>query len=288
MNVLVTGANGFVGRNIAAILIAAGHHVRPASRQYGIDFTDMRSPGDWLPHLRGIDAIVNAVGIIGERGRQKFASLHMHAPIALFQAARQLGIRRVIQISAIGADDVAFSAYHLSKRAADDALRSLDVDWFVLRPSLVYGRGGTSANLFMRLAKLPVIPVIGNGEQRLQPVHISDVAASVLQAITSQDVRQTIDIAGSEVFIFAEWLQRMRDARGLRRARLMPIPVKLVEMSMQAGQRLHPLLRVENLRMLQANYSADIGPLTHLLGRMPIPHEPHLFFSDALNTRNPS
>jgi uncharacterized protein YbjT (DUF2867 family) len=236
---------------------------------------------DWLAHLDGIDAVVNGVGIIGERGRQRFEPLHALAPSALFRACAETGVRRVLQISALGADERAFSAYHLSKRAADDVLRGLDLDWFVLRPSLIYGRGGQSSELFMRLARLPLIPVIGDGQQRVQPVHIGDVVAVLMRALTSSEPRQTLDIAGAETMPLAEWLQTMRRAQGLPRAALLRVPWGLAMLAARVGRYASPMLQPDNLRMLQAGYRADPGPLTRFLGRPPLPVEARLFFSDA-------
>jgi uncharacterized protein YbjT (DUF2867 family) len=287
MNVLLTGANGFVGRNIAAMLTTAGHHIKPVSRQYGCDFARMQSAEDWLPHLQEIDAVINSVGIIGESADQRFDALHTHAPIALFQSCQQVGIKRVIQISALGADESAFSAYHLSKRAADDFLRTLDLDWFVLRPAPIYGRGGTSAQFFMRLAGLPLVPMIGNGKQELQPIHISDMAATVLRALTAPTTRQTLDIAGTETITFGEWLQLMRQAQGLAGTPFIHFPLALVETLMRIGSRFSPLLRVDNLRMLQASHHADTQPFTDFLGRAPLKLESRLFFSDMMNAGNP-
>jgi uncharacterized protein YbjT (DUF2867 family) len=186
----------------------------------------------------------------------------------------------VLQISALGADQTAFSAYHLSKRAADDYLCGLDLDWFVLRPSLIYGRGGKSAALFMRLASLPMIPVIGDGRQELQPVHISDVVATVLKCLTCSEPRKVLDIVGDETFTFAEWLQTMRDAQSLPRARELRIPLPLALAGAYLGRYVNPILQPENLRMLKKGYWADAQPLARFLGRMPLRVEPDLFFSD--------
>jgi len=281
MNILLTGANGFIGRNIASALASAGHQIKPVSRHNDIDFAFMTSPAHWLPHLKNIDAVINCVGIIGEQGSQRFEPLHTLAPSALFDACAKVGIHRVLQISALGADDTAFSAYHLSKRAADDALRSLELDWFVLRPSLIYGKGGKSAELFMRLATLPLLPVIGDGLQKLQPVHISDVVATVMHCLTSRETRKTLDILGTETVTFTEWLQWMRRAQGLPPAPVLRVPFPLALALARVARHFNPMLQPENLRMLQTGYWADVQPLAHFLGRMPLRIEPHLFFSDT-------
>lgn len=288
MKILLTGASGFIGRNVATALLAAGHCVIPVSRRSGVDFRDMLAVSDWLPHLAGIEAVINAVGIIGESPTQRFACLHAQAPLALFQACAEAGVRRVIQISALGTDDTAFSAYHRSKRLADDGLRRLDLDWFVLRPSLIYGRGGGSAELFMRLARLPWQPVPGDGRQIIQPVHIGDVVASVRHALTSPDVRRSLDILGRESFTFGDWLQTMRQAQGLPPAPFLRIPLPLARLSCRIGRHFTPLLQPENLLMLLAGYQADYRPWANWLGRMPLPVEQGHFFCDATMARRSS
>lgn len=286
MNILLTGASGFIGRNVSSLLTVAGHAIHPISRSSGCDVAQMLTPTDWEPHLDGIDAVINCVGIIAEQGSQRFDLLHHRAPSALFRACATNGVRRVVQLSALGTDAQAFSAYHRSKLAADECLRSLDLDWIVLHPALVYGLGGTSAELAMRLARLPWIPVVGDGQQRLQPVHIGDMAAAVLHAVTSPDIRQTLDVVGPATITYADWLLAMRHAQGLAPTRLLHVPPSWAKALCHLGRPFHPMLRPDNLRMLQAGYTADPRAFASWLGRSPMPAEPRLFFSDAQTARS--
>lgn len=281
MNILLTGASGFLGRHISAALIAAGHRVIPLSRRDGVDISAMTKAQRWRPYLKGVDAVINSVGIIGEEGAQRFTVLHSEAPAALFRACVEAGVTRVIQISALGADETAFSAFHRSKRAADDLLRTLDLEWFVLRPSLVFGLGGRSARLFMRLARLPRIPVLGDGRQTVQPVHVDDVVATVLRCLGSPESRLTLDLAGAELWSFAEWLQRLRLAQGLPRTGLIHLPYGCALALARLGQPFSPLLRAENLRMLQAGYRADAAPWIRFLGREPLSAQDPRFFAET-------
>jgi len=269
MKILLTGATGFIGGHIARALRAAGHEVSAATRANGVDFNQMQTADAWRPHLQGIDAVINSVGIIAEVGRQRFPALHRDAPIALFQACTQAGVGRVIQISALGADEHAFTPYQLTKKAADDALRDMDLDWFVLRPSLVYGSGGSSTAMFRMLATLPVMPLVGQGTQRVQPVHVDDVAAAVMACLTASPARRTIDVVGPQAFTFAEWLQRLRRHGGRSTAMTVAIPFGLVLASSYVIRYVAPILHPDNLRMLRHGNTSDVQPLAQLLGRMP-------------------
>jgi len=269
MKILLTGGNGFIGSHLAKALQLADHDLVIASRRRGVDFNSMFSATDWLVHLQGVDVVINSVGIIAETGRQRFTALHTKAPIALFQACVTAGVKRVIQISALGADENAFTPYQVSKKAADDHLRSLPLSWFVLRPSLVYGAGGKSAALFMRMANLPLIPVVGQGAQLIQPVHILDLVDAVLACLNSTSTRRTIDIVGPRVIRFVDWLQQLRLNAGKKSANTLSVPFKVMLAFSYLGHFVIPLLHPDNLRMLQQGNTADVQPLSELLGRMP-------------------
>ena len=270
MKIVLTGASGFIGRHILQVLEQTGHEVVPVSRQHGFDFMQMLTPENWLPHLHDVEVVINSVGIITETHGQTFAALHYHAPAALFRACVMAGVPRVVQISALGADEQAFTPYQLSKKAADDVLRSLPLEWFVLRPSLVYGEGGKSSAMFRFMASLPVIPLVGDGRQRIQPVHVSDVVATVMQCLQAASARRTLDVVGPYPLSFVEWLQTMRLESGRKAAPTLPIPFSLIMAMAHLGRFIVPMLHPDNLRMLQRGNTATVQPLVDFLGRMPL------------------
>ncbi|WP_426701799.1 complex I NDUFA9 subunit family protein [Rhodanobacter sp. Col0626] len=252
MRVLVTGAYGFIGAHIVAALTAAGHQVvcavrnaRRDSRFSGLaavacDMAHDSRSEDWLPRLEDIDAVVNCAGILREHGDDTFAAIHEQAPLALFQACRQHGIRRVIQISALGS--AADGEFIASKHRCDDALATLELDWLVLRPSLVYSArgsyGGTS--LLRGLAALPgVLPLPGHGQQQVQPIAAEDVGAAVAAALSRpQCIREVIELVGPDVLTLHDYLLAWRRWLGFRPARVLAVPARLVRVSAAIGERM--------------------------------------------------
>jgi len=269
MNVLLTGATGFLGRHIHHALRQAGHRAVPVARSLGHDYARLQTPADWAPLLVGVDAVVNAVGIIGQTASQRFDVLHTLAPQALFAAAHAQGVRRVVQISAQGTDASAFSPYHLSKRAADDALRALPLQGWVLRPGLVFGPGGGSQALFMRLARLPLIPVVGDGCQGVQPVCVGDVAATVLQCLAHPGPGQTLDLVRPEPMALADWLRTLRRLQGLPPTAVVRLPWALAHGAAVLLGPWWPLAHADNLRMLRRGHRASADAWLRMLGRAP-------------------
>jgi uncharacterized protein YbjT (DUF2867 family) len=154
-HVLLLGATGFIGTRLLDELVGAGYQVTCAARKppeslkcrsIEVDYSREWSETDWLPLLIGIDAVINAVGILRERGAASFHAIHVAAPRTLFGACAHAGIKTVIQLSALGADEDAASEYHRSKKEADDYLASLALPWMIVQPSLVFGAGGPSAS----------------------------------------------------------------------------------------------------------------------------------------------
>ncbi|MBL0729258.1 NAD(P)H-binding protein [Piscinibacter sp. HJYY11] len=284
MKVLLTGATGFIGRHLAIALAQAGHEVVAAVRtpgralpgvraQIAGDFTRDQQPADWQGRLTGIDVVVNTVGILREHGAQRFDTLHEAAPIALFRACVAAGVRRVVQLSALGADTHARSRYHLSKKAADDTLLALPLQASVVQPSLVYGPGGASARLFNLLASLPVLMLPGKGSQQVQPIHIDDLVQALVKLIERPEARsRRIALVGPEPLALREFLARLRAALGLPPTAAWPVPMPLVRLVAKAG-RWWPgaLLDDESLAMLERGNTAPATDTTALLGRPPRP-----------------
>lgn len=271
MKVLLTGATGFLGRHIHTALRQAGYSTVPVARSLGHDFKRLQAPADWAPLLAGVDAIVNAVGIIGQTRSQRFDVLHTRAPQALFAAAQAAGVTRIVQISAQGADDTAFSPYHLSKRAADEAVRALPQPGWVLRPGLVFGPGGGSQALFIRLARLPRIPVVGDGAQGVQPVYVGDVVSTVLACLRHGGPGQTLDLVRPNPLAFADWLQTLRQLQGLPATGLIHLPWPLAHLSAAVLGPFIPIAQADNLRMLRQGHRADASAWLRFWGHTPTP-----------------
>ena len=235
------------------------------------DFTRDFDAATWRPRLIGIDVVVNAVGIIQEKGAQTFEALHVRAPCALFQACVDAGVDRVIQVSALGADDDATSAYHITKREADEFLSSLPIASAIVQPSLVYGPGGESARLFDTLASLPLIPLPGDGSQRVQPIHIDDLV-SCIAALVEGGHRHAARIAlvGAEPLTLRDYLGALRRALGGSPPRFVRIPRLAVALGARIGGVLETrLLDHETLSMLERGNTADVSATIQLLGRRP-------------------
>lgn len=287
MRILITGASGFIGSHLTQALyhqhqiVACARHPGglqerfPAIEARAVNFAAMQSIDAWLPLLQGIDAVINAVGIIRETGQQTFDQLHHRAPCTLFKACQRAGIKKVIQISALGSDEAAVSRYHLSKKAADDCLKQQDLHWTILKPSLVYGPGGASGAFFKALAALPWVPVVEKGEQAVQPIHIDDLTQAVC-ALLSPDapVRLSIDAVGPEPISFKRMLMAYRRWLGYTSQRILPTPYGI---SLFAG-KLSGYLGVapvtgETVEMLKRGNTGDVSTLTASTHIIPRPFE---------------
>ena len=182
MRVLICGGTGFLGRHIVNALALLDHDpvVRSRHSSPALDFGKCITPESWLEHLQGIGAVINAVGALRDKPGQDLQTLHSLAPIALFDACAQAGVRRVVQVSALGAGQSG-TQYASTKRAADEHLLALGrqalLKPVVVRPSIIFGAGGASSKLFLMLANLPLLPLPAVMRRaHIQPVAVRDLA----------------------------------------------------------------------------------------------------------------
>jgi uncharacterized protein YbjT (DUF2867 family) len=218
LRVLVTGADGFIGGHLVAALGAAGHTVVAGVRRptqpdsFDCDFSRDFLPDAWIPRLAGIDVVINAVGILRESGANTFERVHISAPKALFEACQRLGVQRVIQISALGSP--AAGEYLVSKLRGDVELAHLELDWTIVRPSLVYSISGSygGTSLLRAMAALPgVLIVPGSGEQVIQPIRAEDLAAVVVALIGKETgIREVVSAVGPERVTLLTYLLETR------------------------------------------------------------------------------
>jgi uncharacterized protein YbjT (DUF2867 family) len=283
MNILITGASGFIGRNLIASLLESNHSITACIHKselpfdikiYKIDFAQMLKITDWLPLLIGIDVVINCVGIIAQNRKHSFDVMHHLAPVALFKACEKTHVKRIIQVSALGADDSAMVNYHKSKKHADVYLRSCSLEWFVLRPSLIYGEEGKSYTFFKRLSNLPLIPLMGDGEQLIQPISINRMVAVIEKCIESKQTSKTIDVVGDKPISYKQWMQQLRSKKAA--ARFIKIPMNLMKFLSWLLSPLNlQLLSKDNLTMLEQNNVSDVLPLNEFMGVQKLNKESH-------------
>lgn len=290
MRILVTGATGFIGRHIIRRLEQEGHEIicagrsrsrleqlLPGRRHVVVDFNQVRYADDWKPCLRGVDAVVNAVGLIREGRGSRFAQIHTRAACSLFEACLACGIKQVVQISALGADEHATTRYHLSKRAADQCLAALDpkmktMRWTVLRPSIVYGPGSRSTALFAALAALPLVPRLGKGTDQVQPIHIDDLTEVVARVVASgKPLPGFIDVVSPAPITSDQLLGAFRGWLGLGPAPRLSLPVPLLQLAGRLGALVGSgPVNSETVRMLRRGNTADPEPMVRALGVRPV------------------
>ncbi|RCS25677.1 NAD-dependent epimerase/dehydratase family protein [Phyllobacterium salinisoli] len=248
MKVLVTGATGLIGSAICARLSSDGHDVtamiRPGSapvpafvsRVIALDMAQATQPGNWTPYLDGMEAVVNCVGVLQDGPRENTEGVHVSGPSALFLACEELGIRRVIHLSAIGVDRGQMSAFSETKARGDAVLMDRDLDWVILRPSVVLGRpvyGGSA--LFRGLAALPLLPVMKD-TGALQIVQLEDVTATVAFFLTaSAPKRVELELAGPQRLTVSEVVASYRRWLGWGPSRTFEVPRPLATLLYRAG-----------------------------------------------------
>ncbi len=244
--VTVFGGSGFVGVQLISALAREGWRIKAAVRQPALAGRlhplgnvgqikavrcDITSREDVERAIAGSDAVVNLVGLLHEGPGARFQTVHVDGARNIAEAAAAAGVKRLIQISAIGADPNSPSAYARTKGEAEAAVRAAFPEAVILRPSIIFGNGDGFLNRFASMATIsPALPLIGGGKTRFQPVHVGDVSEAIVRSLTREDVAgRTFELGGPAVMTFEEVLRYI--LRETRRERLLlPIPFMAARM----------------------------------------------------------
>jgi uncharacterized protein YbjT (DUF2867 family) len=278
MRVLVVGATGCIGRSVVHALRSRGQTVVTASRgdaSMPVDFMQAVAPQAWAARLARarIDAVINCVGILMPGRTQTFDRIHAQGPIELFRGAALAGVTRIVQVSALGVtesgDDL--PPYITSKREADRALAALPVTHAIVRPSLVYGPGSDSAALFATLASLPVISLPGGGAQRVQPIHVYEVAEAIARWVENEAAASGVfELAGPRAISYREMLAAYREALSLGAALWLHVPMALMRSGALLAECLpQKVFSRDTLRLLERGNVSSANAAPRLLKRAP-------------------
>jgi uncharacterized protein YbjT (DUF2867 family) len=249
VRVLVTGGTGFIGPHVVRAIANAGHElkllVRDSTRSRELPgqpvVGEMTNAVSLRTAVEDADAVVHLVAI--RQGReQQFQAVMEQGTRDLVSAAKEAGIKRFVLMSALGTSEETkdLVPYYHAKWEMEQAVKGSDLDHVIFRPSFVFGRDGGILPTFRRLAKLtPVTPVIGSGEQRIQPIWVDDLAAYFAAAIEKPEARnRTFELGGPDAVSWNEFWRRLRAAVGVRRRPTLHVPVGLMRINALVTERL--------------------------------------------------
>jgi len=224
--------------------------------------------------ISGCDAVMHLVGIIREQPalNATFERVHVHGTTNVLDAAVEAGVRRYVHMSALGTRPGARSRYHQSKWAAEEAVRSSGLAWTIFRPSIIYGHGDGFITMLARmLRRLPIVPVIGSGRTRLQPVPVELVAEAFARSIRMATTeKHAFDVAGCDAVTMLELLDIVGAAVGRRRVRKVHVPLGAMRPLARLLHRLPGFpVTPDQLRMLEEDNTGDAKPFLSTFGFKP-------------------
>jgi NADH dehydrogenase len=240
MQVLVAGGNGFIGTNLVDELLDRGHNVTVLARNPdgaalpdGVDTVsgDITAYDSIESALDGQDVVVNLVALSPlfkpKGGNEMHDEVHRHGTENLVRAAEESGVDRFVQMSALGADPDGPTAYIRAKGQAETHVRESDLDWVIVRPSVVFGEGGEFVSFTKKLAPPFVAPLPGGGKTKFQPIWVDDLVPMLAAAVEDDEhVGKTYELGGPEQLTLAEVAKVAHGADG-RSVTVVPVPMGL-------------------------------------------------------------
>jgi uncharacterized protein YbjT (DUF2867 family) len=245
MQLFVAGGTGFVGGHLRQALLTRGHSIKllvhkkssgSMTREEGIEEVvgDATDPTTFADAVKGCDATINLIGIIREFPERgiTFDKLHVEATRNILSAAHGAGIKRHLQMSALGTRAGSPAKYFQTKFAAEEEVRNSGLDYTIFRPSIIFGPSDDFINKlagYMRL--FPAMPVIGDGEYKMQPISGDDVARCFAEALDKPEtIRQTYELCGPDRMTYNELLDTIGRAIGMNKVLKINNPLGLMRL----------------------------------------------------------
>ena len=284
MQVFVTGSTGFVGNHVLHELLEKGHQVkalvRPGSehklkRPYDVEIIPgtVEEVADLIQGMQACDAAIHLVGIIRAFPSKDitFERLHTEATANVIEAAKEAKVPQLLHMSALGAREDGPTPYLTTKFAAEELVRQSGLKYTIFRPSLIFGRGGDAITMFGDMVKKYVVPIIGDGQYRFQPVSVTTVAQGFEKALDPETAKeQTLDVGGPDNVTFDEIMDTLAQVMGKSIVKIhMPVfPLRLATSALQHAPG-YPLT-TDQITMLLEGSTCDEKPFYEILGLKPI------------------
>lgn len=294
--VLLIGGTGYVGDRMRYVLRDAGYTVRLLSRSSGEQHSregfeiargDITNRESLVSAMQGVDAVINLVALIKEKGDATFENINYKGSVNVTDAAKQAGVKRIIQMSALGAGDLPDHPYFYTKWRAENYVKDSGLDWTIFRPSIIFGPGEKMqfvAQMADLVKQAPVVPVVGDGNSRFQPIHLDDVSGSFARALGSSDtIGHTYEIAGPQVVTYEEIIDECAAALG-KRKRKVHVPVGMMMPAaavMGAVPFIEAPVTTDQLKMLKIDNVTNDNATPRLLDRDPIPFRGNISYIAA-------
>jgi NADH dehydrogenase len=238
---------------------------------------NVRYPDSLITAAEDADAVVNLVGILFSVGKQTFKSVQDEGAGSVAKAAKAAGARACVQVSAIGADPESASIYARTKAAGEAAVKDVQPDATIIRPSVVFGPEDEFFNRVAALARIsPVLPLIGGGHTKFQPVFVGDVAQTIVAALEGRAAKAPYELGGPEVLTMREVMERVLDYT-MRKRWLVPVPFWAAKLKGAFLQWLpNPPLTLDQVRLLErdnvvSDEAIKAGRTLEGLGIEPVP-----------------